>query len=91
MHGSRGEGKGTGEYRGVAVLQVVRAKLRVREVVSVHPLDLWSHAGAVVWSIACQLQVRIADDVLRDVDVGLIWWAGKQSGFPSGMISGDSL
>lgn len=87
MHGSRGEGQGTGEHCGVAVLQVVRAKLRVREVVGIHPLDLWGHAGAVVWSRACQLQVHIADDVLRDVDVGLIWWTGKQSG----MISRDSL
>lgn len=78
MHGSGCEGEGAGEYRCVAVLHEVIAELRVRQVVGVHPLDLWSHVGAVVWSVACQLQILIADNLLRDVDVGLIWWTGKQ-------------
>lgn len=76
MHGSGCEGECAGEYRCVAVLQGVRAELRVGQVVGVHPLDFWSHVWAVVWSVACQLQILVADNLLRDVDVGLIWWAG---------------
>lgn len=78
MHGSGCEGHGAGEYRCVALLQVVRAELRVGQVVGVHPLDLWSHVGAVVWSVACQLQIFIAHNLLWDVNVGLIWWTGIQ-------------
>lgn len=78
MHGSGCEGEGAGEYHGVAVLHVVTAELWVRQVVCVHPMDLRGHVWAVVWSITCQLQLLIADDLLRDVDVGLVWWMGRQ-------------
>lgn len=77
MHRSGCEGEGAGEHGRVAILQEVRADLRVGQVVDVHPLDLWSHLGAVVGSIARQLQAYIADNLLRDVDVGLIWWTGN--------------
>lgn len=73
MHGSRGESEGTGEYRRVVIGQVFRAELWVRQVVSVHPLDLWGHAGTVVWSRARQLQLIVADGILGDINVGLIW------------------
>lgn len=73
VHGSGREGEGVGEDRRVALLQVVGAELRVGQVVGVHPLDLWGHVGAVVWSVARQLQTLVADDLLRDVDVGLVW------------------
>lgn len=71
MHGSGCKGQGAGQYCCVALLQVVRAELRVGQVVGVHPLDFWSHIGAVVRSITCQLQALITDNLLRDVNVGL--------------------
>lgn len=74
VHGSGREGECAWEYRRVAVLQGVRAELRVGQVVSVHPLDFGSHVWTVVWSVACQLQILVADDLLGDVDVWLIWW-----------------
>lgn len=78
MHGSGCEGEGAGENRRVALLKVVRAELRVGQVVGVHPLDLWGHVGAVVRGVARQLQTLVADDLLWDVDVGLIWWTGMK-------------
>lgn len=78
MHGSGCEGEGAGEHRCVALLQVVRAELGVRQVIGVHPLDLGGQVGAVVWSVARQLQILIADNLLWDVDVGLIWWTRLQ-------------
>ena len=72
MHGSGCEGEGVGENRRVAFLQVFRAELRIGQVVGVHPLDIWSHVRAVVWSVARQLQILVADNLLRDDNVGLI-------------------
>lgn len=79
VHGSGCECEGTGEYRRVVIGQVFRAELWVRQVVSVHPLDLWGHAGTVVWSGAHQLQLIVTDDILGDVNVGLIWWIEQKN------------
>lgn len=73
MHGSGYEGEGAREHRRVALLQVVGGELRVGQVVGVQPLDLRSHVGAVVRGVTCQLQILVADNLLGDVDVGLIW------------------
>lgn len=79
VHRPRCEAEGAREHRRVVICQVFRAKLWVRQVVSIHPLDLWGHAGAVVWSVACQLKLFVTDSLLWNVNVGLIWWTGKLS------------
>ena len=88
VHGSGYKGEGAGKHSGVALLQVFSVELRVRQVVCVHPLDLRCHLGAVIGSVACQLQILITNNLLWYINVGLIW--KTKENWPS-PISNDSV
>lgn len=56
----------------VAFLQIVWCKNRIRKIVCVHPVDLRSHIGTVIWSIAGQVQALITDYFFGNVNIGLV-------------------
>lgn len=72
VHGFGCEGEGAGQYRGVAVLNIVRGENRVGQVVCVHPVDLWTHVWTIVWDITGQVQTLVTNNLLWNIDVGLI-------------------
>lgn len=77
VHGSGCKSEGDGLYSRIGFLKTIRGKNGIRQVVCVHPVDLWGHVGTVVWGVAGQVQTLVADDLLWNIDVGLIYgWMG---------------
>lgn len=72
VHGSGCKSEGDGLYSAVAFFNTVRGEYGIRQVVCVHPVDLWDHVGTVVWDIAGQVQTLVTDDLLWYINVGLI-------------------